>query len=119
MYCVWSHSSLSVTEHKLTNAARMLMNSAAAEPGTNTNTHFLPPEGGEGGDARGLGGGHTELPSTSVHLTQKHFTVPELFMSEDLGVSPVKTCVKCKNCPDCDFRTYTITRDEAAVVEKV
>ena len=78
-----SHSSLSVSEHNLTNAAKMLMNSVAAEPDANTNSHFLtsvreggggllgvrqqglcapsspilPPEGGEGGDARGLGGG--------------------------------------------------------------
>ncbi len=34
------------------------------------------------------------------------------------GVSPVKSCVKCKNCPDCDYRTTAITREEAAVVEK-
>ena len=39
-------------------------------------------------------------------------------MSEDLGVSPVKSCVKCKNCPDCDFCTSAITRDEATIVEK-
>ena len=33
-------------------------------------------------------------------------------------MSPVKSCVKCKNCPDCDFCTSAITRDEAAIVEK-
>ena len=86
--CGWivsgSHSSLGVSEHKLTNAAKMLMSSVAAESDANNSSHF-PPKGGEGGDVRGPGGGHTELPTTSVHLTQKHVTMPEFFMSEDLG----------------------------------
>ena len=86
---------------KMTNAARMLMSSVAAET-----------------DASGPGGGPPELPTASVHLTQKHFAMPEFFMSEDLGVSPVKSCVKCKSCLDCDYRTTAITREEAAIMEK-
>ncbi len=70
--CGWivfgSHASLGISEHKLTSAARMLMSSVAAEPDANTNSH-LPLDGGEGGDAGGLGGGNTELPTASVHLT--------------------------------------------------
>ncbi len=83
--CGWiisgSYACLTVSEHKLTNAARMPMNSVAAEPDANTTSHFLtsvregggrqqsdcqqvlcaptsltlPPEGGEGGDAGDLG----------------------------------------------------------------
>ena len=60
----------------------------------------------------------SELLTASVHLTQKLFPTPEFFAAEDLGVSPLRSCPKCKSCVECDFRNSSITRDENVVVEK-
>ena len=40
----------------------------------------------------------------SIHLTDKRFSVPEFLFAEDLGVTPLKSCVRCKSCAECGFR---------------
>ena len=59
------------------------------------------------------------VPSVSCNRAIASLKIPEFFESEELGVSPPKSCKRCRNCQDCSFRGAMISREKELVVRRV
>ena len=103
--CGWvlsgTHPLILIKEKRLTNTAQLMMNSVKIQ-----------------NDLEEISSNKMLVKSVAVHLTEKRFATTEFFEAEDLGVCPIRSCVRCKSCDECGFRAAELTQIEKEVVEK-
>ena len=99
--CGWvlsgTHISISSPEHQMTNNAKMLMTAVIGDDATKKLECSKDTQD------------NAHIPEVSLHLTRQ-LPTNDFFTGEDLGLRPLKSCSKCQNCSDCDFRRQIVKR---------
>ena len=94
-----THPSISVKENAITYNAETLVNCAFI--GKNVAPIDVKP------------------PTVLCNRAVTAVKLPEFFESEELGVTPGRSCKRCRNCKDCSYRGLMISREQELVVRRV
>ena len=57
-----------------------------------------------------------EIPVVSCNKAVARLNVPEFFVAKELGVSPLRSCKRCRGCKECSYRNVMVSREKELVI---